>query len=386
MQDAKTNTWAIVAAAGSGVRFGAAVEKQFVQIQGLSLLQRTLRALEGCADLQGMVAVVPPDRVAVIQSRPGLRVVAGGKRRTDSVRAGFSTLPDDCNLVLVHDGVRPGVTPELVRRVIEVAWSDGACVPTLQINDTVKEVDGAGRVIRTLEREPLRLVQTPQGFRREVLQKAYAWADESGGPGFTDDAALVEASGQGVTVVEGEEENIKVTVPGDLVRLGLVVPRVGHGYDVHRLEVGRKLILGGVEIEHDRGLLGHSDGDAALHALCDAILGAAGLPDIGQQFPDTDPKYAGVDSLELLRKVVVLVLKAGWRASSADITLVAEGPRLAGHLPLMTEKIAVVLGVEPEAVGLKATTEEGLGFTGQKEGIAAHAMVVLVPTWEDGHG
>ncbi len=386
MRDVKTNTWAIVAAAGSGVRFGAAAGKQFVQIQGMSLLQRTLRSLEGCPDLQGMVVVVPPDRVAVLHGRPGLRVVAGGERRTDSVRAGFAALPDDCNLVLVHDGVRPGVTPELVRRVIEVAWSDGACVPVLRVNDTVKAVDAAGRVVRTLEREPLRLVQTPQGFRREVLRQAYAWADENGGPGFTDDAALVEASSQRVTVVAGEEENIKVTVPGDLVRLGLLAPRVGHGYDVHRLEPGRKLILGGVEIEHDRGLLGHSDGDAALHALCDALLGAAGLPDIGRQFPDTDPKYAGVASLDLLREAAALVRRAGWRASSADLTLVAERPRLAGHLPRMAKGIAKVLEVEPEAVGVKATTEEGLGFTGQGEGIAAHAMVVLVPAWEAAHG
>jgi 2-C-methyl-D-erythritol 4-phosphate cytidylyltransferase/2-C-methyl-D-erythritol 2,4-cyclodiphosphate synthase len=386
MRDVKTNTWAIVAAAGSGVRFGAAAGKQFVQIQGMSLLQRTLRSLEGCPDLQGMVVVVPPDRVAELHGRPGLRVVAGGERRTDSVRAGFAALPDDCNLVLVHDGVRPGVTPELVRRVIEVAWSDGACVPVLRVNDTVKAVDAAGRVVRTLEREPLRLVQTPQGFRREVLRQAYAWADENGGPGFTDDAALVEASSQRVTVVAGEEENIKVTVPGDLVRLGLLAPRVGHGYDVHRLEPGRKLILGGVEIEHDRGLLGHSDGDAALHALCDALLGAAGLPDIGRQFPDTDPKYAGVASLDLLREAAALVRRAGWRASSADLTLVAERPRLAGHLPRMAKGIAKVLEVEPEAVGVKATTEEGLGFTGQGEGIAAHAMVVLVPAWEAAHG
>jgi 2-C-methyl-D-erythritol 2,4-cyclodiphosphate synthase len=219
-----------------------------------------------------------------------------------------------------------------------------------------------------------------------VLRQAYAWADENGGPGFTDDAALVEASSQRVTVVAGEEENIKVTVPGDLVRLGLLAPRVGHGYDVHRLEPGRKLILGGVEIEHDRGLLGHSDGDAALHALCDALLGAAGLPDIGRQFPDTDPKYAGVASLDLLREAAALVRRAGWRASSADLTLVAERPRLAGHLPRMAKGIAKVLEVEPEAVGVKATTEEGLGFTGQGEGIAAHAMVVLVPAWEAAHG
>jgi 2-C-methyl-D-erythritol 4-phosphate cytidylyltransferase/2-C-methyl-D-erythritol 2,4-cyclodiphosphate synthase len=386
MKDVKTNTWVIVAAAGQGTRFGAGVEKQFVRIQGMSLLERTLRALEGCAGLQGMIVVVPAERVAEIKGRPGIRVVAGGERRTDSVRAGLSTLPDGCSLVLVHDGVRPGVTPELVSRVLQGAQSQGACVPVLRVGDTVKEVDGAGRVVRTLEREPLRLVQTPQAFRREVLQRAYAWADQNGSPGFTDDAALVEASGQEVIVVAGEEENIKVTVPGDLIRLGLLVPRVGHGYDVHRLEMGRKLILGGVEIEHDRGLLGHSDGDAALHALCDALLGAAGLPDIGQQFPDTDPQYAGAASLDLLRRVVALVRQAGWRASSADLTLVAEGPRLADHLPHMARKIAKTLGVEPEEIGLKATTEEGLGITGQKEGIAAHAMVVLIPTWENGHG
>ncbi len=375
-----------MAAAGGGVRFGAAGGKQFVKIQGISLLERTLRALEGCAGLGGLVVVVPADRVAGIGERPGLRAVAGGERRVDSVRAGFAALPDDCDLVLVHDGVRPGVTSDLVGRVAAAAQSLGACVPVLEIQDTVKEVGGDGRVVRTLERGTLRRVQTPQGFRREVLQQAYAWADRNGSPDFSDEAALVEASGQAVFTVAGEEENVKVTLPGDLIRLGLLVPRVGHGYDAHRLEPGRKLVLGGVEIEHDRGLSGHSDGDAALHALCDALLGAAGLPDIGHQFPDTDPKYQGAFSLGLLRQVVSKVRQAGWRPSSADLTLVAERPRLSGHLPKMAGKISQVLGVHPEAVGLKATTEEGLGFTGQKQGIAAHAMVVLIPCWEDGHG
>jgi len=385
MTGADANIWAIVAAAGSGARFGAAGGKQFVHFQGISLLERTLRALEKCADLQGMVVVVPPDRVEGIKSRPAMRVIAGGERRVDSVRAGLAEIPDDCDLVLVHDGVRPGVTPELVVRVVEAARREGAAVPVLPVRDTVKEVDDAGRVVRTISRNPLRVVQTPQGFRREVLKRAYAWAGQNGNPDFTDDAALVEASGQLVVAVSGDEENVKVTVPGDLIRLGLLVPRVGHGYDVHRLESGRKLMLGGVEIEHHRGLLGHSDGDVALHALCDALLGAASLPDIGQQFPDTDPRYSGADSLELLRRVVMLVQAAGWRPSSADLTLVAERPRLSAHLPRMAEKIAQVLGVQPESIGLKATTEEGLGFTGQKEGIAAHAMVVLIPAWDAGH-
>jgi len=271
-----------------------------------------------------------------------------------------------------------------VGRVVEAARRDGAAVPVLPVRETVKEVDGSGRVVRTVSRNPLRLVQTPQGFRREVLWRAYAWAEQNNDPDFTDDAALVEASGQSVSVVAGDEENVKVTLPGDLIRLGLLVPRVGHGYDVHRLEAGRRLMLGGVEIEHDYGLLGHSDGDAALHALCDALLGAAGLPDIGQQFPDTDPQYKDADSLKLLARVVTLVRDAGWRASSADLTLVAERPRLADHLPRMAEKISQVLSVQPESIGLKATTEEGLGLAAGKEGIAAHAMVVLVPTWESG--
>jgi len=384
MTGANTNIWAIVAAAGSGERFGAAGGKQFLQIQGISLLERTLRALEKCADLQGMVAVVPKEKVAGTATRPGLRVVAGGERRIDSVRAGLAQVPEECDLVLVHDGVRPEITPELVGRVVEAALDHGAAVPVLPVRETVKEVDGAGRVVCTISRNPLRLVQTPQGFRREVLERAYAWAGQNGNPDFTDDAALVEASGQAVSVVAGDEENVKVTVPGDLIRLGLVVPRIGHGYDVHRLQAGRRLMLGGVEIEHDHGLLGHSDGDVALHALCDALLGAAGLPDIGQQFPDTDPQYKGADSLDLLRQVDAKVRRAGWRLSSADLTLVAERPRLSNHLPRMAEKISQVLGVQPESIGLKATTEEGLGLTGSKEGIAAHAMVVLIPTWETG--
>jgi 2-C-methyl-D-erythritol 4-phosphate cytidylyltransferase len=263
MTGADTKIWAIVAAAGSGARFGAAGGKQFVQIQGISLLERTLRSLEKCADLQGIVVAVPPERVGDTKSRPGVRVVVGGERRIDSVAAGLAEIPDDCDLVLVHDGVRPGITPELVARVVEAALRHGASVPVLPVKETVKEVNDSGRVIRTIERKPLRMVQTPQGFRREVLKQAYTWAGQNGNPDFTDDAALVEASGQAVGVVAGEEENVKVTVPGDLIRLGLLVPRVGHGYDVHRLEVGRKLMLGGVEIEHDRGLLGHSDGDVA---------------------------------------------------------------------------------------------------------------------------
>jgi 2-C-methyl-D-erythritol 4-phosphate cytidylyltransferase/2-C-methyl-D-erythritol 2,4-cyclodiphosphate synthase len=246
--------------------------------------------------------------------------------------------------------------------------------------ETVKEVAPDGRVVRTLARERLVMAQTPQGFRRKVLEDAYRWAaSRDAQDAFPDDAALVEAAGHPVHAVDGEPGNLKVTVPGDLVRLGLGVPRVGFGYDVHRLEAGRPLVLGGVSIPHERGLQGHSDADVLLHALADAMLGAAGLGDLGRHFPDDDPGYAGADSLALLAEVVRRVAQAGYRATSCDATLVAQEPRLQPFIPGMIQKVAAVLEVEPGAVGIKATTEEGLGFTGGGAGMAAYAVVVLAP-------
>jgi 2-C-methyl-D-erythritol 4-phosphate cytidylyltransferase/2-C-methyl-D-erythritol 2,4-cyclodiphosphate synthase len=383
----KPVVWAVVPAAGSGLRFGGHMPKQFVPVAGVPLLHRTLRALMACPGLSGVSLAVPQDHLKRAETLPEeyrdqdrVRVCEGGASRTESVRAALARLPVECDLVLVHDGARPRVSAALVERVIQGALAHGACAPGIAPADTVKRVGEDGQVQATLDRSSLRLIQTPQGFRRDVLERAYAWYDEqSPAAPLTDDAGLVEAAGMRVQVVEGAAENGKLTTAADLARLGFASPRVGFGYDVHRLVEGRPLMLGGVQVPHDRGLLGHSDGDAAVHALCDALLGAAGLPDIGRLFPDSDPAYEGADSLELLDEVVRQVHKAGFRPSSADLTIVAQRPKLAEHLPAMAVAIAVRLQVAPLAVGVKATTEEGLGVSGQGQAIAAHAVAVLAP-------
>jgi 2-C-methyl-D-erythritol 4-phosphate cytidylyltransferase / 2-C-methyl-D-erythritol 2,4-cyclodiphosphate synthase len=391
-ESAPPPAWVLVPAAGRGARFGGPVPKQFALLDGEPLLHRTLRTLAACPGIVGLAAAVPAERL----DDPGLlpaelvragRAVAcaGGASRTDSVRAALACVPPACALVLVHDGARPAVTPALVARVAAAAWREGACVPGLPIQETIKEVDATGRVVKSVPRASLVLVQTPQGFRREVLEAAYRWLEAHPQAGFTDDAGLVEASGRPVACVAGEPGNLKVTVPADLARLGRAgdraaqaAPRVGHGYDVHRLVEGRPLLLGGVQVPFERGLLGHSDADVALHALCDAILGGACLGDLGLHFPDSDPAFAGADSRGLLTEVARRAAAAGWRVTSADLTLVAQRPRLALYLPAMARTIADLLGLPDDAVNVKAKTEEGLGFTGAGEGIAAHAVAVLV--------
>jgi 2-C-methyl-D-erythritol 4-phosphate cytidylyltransferase/2-C-methyl-D-erythritol 2,4-cyclodiphosphate synthase len=384
--DAPPLAWAIVPAAGRGERFGG--PKQFAPLGGAPLLHRTLRALAACPEVAGLAVAVPAEYLGdpgmlpdELVSAGRIAVCAGGATRTDSVRAALALVPPGIELVLVHDGARPAVTPALVARLTEAAWREGAAVPGLPVLESVKQVDAAGRVVRSVPRGPLLLVQTPQGFRRAVLEGAYRWLEAHPGATFTDDAGLVEASGRPVTCVPGEPGNVKVTVPADLARLAGAtpgVPRVGHGYDVHRLVEGRPLVLGGVEVPFERGLLGHSDADVLLHALCDAILGAAGLGDLGRHFPDTDPAFAGADSRELLSEVARLAAGAGFRVCSADLTLVAQRPRLAAYLPEMARTIAEILGLAGGAINVKAKTEEGLGFTGAGDGMAAHAVAVLV--------
>ncbi len=383
-------TWAVVPAAGRGVRFGGGQAKQFARLGEETVLARTLRALQALPELAGIVLAVAPDQfevaqtlVAAVCTEVKWKLVTGGKQRTDSVRAGFDALPENCQVVMVHDGVRPRVSRELLTRVLAGTVEHGACIPVLPVVDTVKELSHEGRVLRTLDREPLCRVQTPQGFRREVLAEAYQQVDSWTEPAsFTDDAALVEATGQQVATVAGDPDNIKITYREDLRSFESVVPRVGFGHDVHRLVPERRLILGGVEIPHSHGLDGHSDADVLTHALMDAILGAAGAADIGVQFPPDDPGYAGADSLELLAQVIDKVRKLGWQVSSVDLTMVAQQPRLAPFLTKMKAALAGVLAIQTTAIGIKATTEEGLGFTGRAEGMAAQAVAVLVP-WVD---
>ncbi len=378
--------WAIVPAAGRGSRFGGPLPKQFARFGGATLLTRTLRALWSCSLLDGMVVVVPPEAAgsdetlpARMRGRDDILVTAGGLRRCDSVKAGLDRLPAGCEIVLVHDGARPRVSAALVERVIAGTLQHGACVPVLPASETLKRVDDDGLVSATLDRSRVFLTQTPQGFTADILTEAYRRVDKSDPDvDFTDDAALVERAGYKVATVAGEPGNVKLTKPSDLAGLGLMLPRVGFGYDVHRFGPGRKLILGGVEIAHPQGLVGHSDGDVALHALIDALLGAAAQGDIGRLFPDDDPAYLGADSIDLLHKTLSVIGRAGFAVGSVDITIVAQAPRLKDYLPRMAERVSAALGLDPGDVGVKATTEEGLGFTGREEGIAAHALAVLV--------
>jgi 2-C-methyl-D-erythritol 4-phosphate cytidylyltransferase/2-C-methyl-D-erythritol 2,4-cyclodiphosphate synthase len=374
---------AIVAAGGSGLRAG--LPKQWLELAGEPVLLRSARLLADCPIVDELVLVVPPGdepRATALAARLGkpTRAVAGGAARADSVRNGLAALPG-CGVVLVHDAARPFATAALAARVAEAALRDGAALAAVAATDTVKRA-GPGeppRVAATLDRRELWLAQTPQGFRRDLLLKAYAAAGAEASAA-TDECALVERLGAPVTLVPGEPGNFKITGPDDVARArALTEAPVASGvaYDCHRFEPGRRLILGGVEFEGD-GLLGHSDADVCAHAIGDAILGAAGLGDLGRHFPDTDPQWKGVSSLRLLREIAALAAAAGWRIGNADVTLAARRPKIAPRAAEMRERLAEALGVSPAQVNVKATTGEGMGFVGRGEGIAATAVALLV--------
>jgi 2-C-methyl-D-erythritol 4-phosphate cytidylyltransferase/2-C-methyl-D-erythritol 2,4-cyclodiphosphate synthase len=374
---------AIVAAGGAGQRAGAA--KQWLVLGGETVLRRSARALAACAGVDALVVVVPPGEEGRGEAelaglgKPG-RAVAGGAQRADSVRNGLAAAADAA-VVLVHDAARPFASPALAERVIAAAARGGAALAALPVTDTVKRM-AVGveppRVEATLDRRALWQAQTPQGFRRDLLLRAYQAAG-AGASGATDECALVEQLGAPVTLVPGEPGNFKITGPEDVARARALLEApvaMGVGYDTHRFAEGRRLVLGGVEFEGD-GLLGHSDADVCAHAIGDAILGAAGLGDLGRHFPDTDPRFKGVSSLALLREIAAKAAERGWRVGNADVTLAARQPKIAPRAEEMRARLAGALGVSPAQVNVKATTGEGMGFVGRGEGIAAHAVALL---------
>ena len=377
-------TGLILAAAGSGARFESPIPKQFLELSGKPLY---LFALETIGALCEEIAiVVPADRVGQVRNEQSalklherVQVVQGGSSRQESVSLGLQALSPAVDRVLVHDAARPFVTRSLAGRVLAGLEHGAACVPVLPVADTVKEVDG-NQVLRTLERSRLRLTQTPQAFDRAVLERALMRADRDGTEA-TDEATLVERTGARVVTVAGEHENIKITWKQDMSRLesGQTDVRVGIGFDFHRFGPKRPLLLGGVVIPHERGLEGHSDADVILHALSDAMLGAAGLPDIGSHFPDTDPACKDLSGLVLLEEVYAKVRNQGLRVSNLDLTLIAEGPRLSPHIGTIKSNLARVLHLQPSRIGVKATTMERSGTIGRAEGIAAQAVVLLGP-------
>ena len=375
--------WAVVVAGGSGQRFGR--RKQHALLGGRPVLTWAVQAARPVAD--GIVVVLPADEVHAAPAVGGAdKVVAGGATRSASVRAGLAAVPADATVVLVHDAARPLASTRLFASVA-AAVLDGAeaVVPVMPVGDTVKRAQD-GRVVSTLDRSDLVLAQTPQGFRADVLRAAHR-----GEPNATDDSALAEASGAAVVTVPGDADNIKLTDSSDLERaealIGVATPaalagalRVGHGFDTHPFATeppgcDGPLNLGGVAIEGVARLSGHSDGDALAHAAADALLGAATMPDIGAQFPDDDPGTEGHDSCVLLAEVVARVKGEGWRITNVDCTVVAQVPRLAGHLAAMAARLSDVVGAP---VGVKATSPEHLGSLGRGEGIACSATALVV--------
>jgi 2-C-methyl-D-erythritol 4-phosphate cytidylyltransferase / 2-C-methyl-D-erythritol 2,4-cyclodiphosphate synthase len=404
--------WAVVPAGGSGTRMGGETPKQFLPLGGRPLLLRTLEALLSWPGLAGAVVVAPGAEVERTRGllegsgvRGVLRVVAGGAERQESVRLGLEALveagPDD--LVFVHDGVRPFPPRERFAELAAAARPDGALL-AVACRDTLKrEVRGASA--GTVDRAGLWQAQTPQVFPVALLREALRRAAAEGRVD-TDEAALAEALGRRPRLVPGDSRNLKVTCPKDLeVAEALLAAggpvgeepegavagadlHVGHGYDAHRLVAGRPLILGGVELAHEKGLLGHSDADVLAHAVADACLGAAGLGDLGRHFPDTDPAWEGVSSLLLLERVAQRVQEQGLEVRRVDATLVAQRPKVAPHVPAMEANLSSALGLPGRGVTVKATTTEGLGFEGRQEGISAHAVALVVrsggrPVWRE---
>ena len=380
-------TMLVLLAGGSGERMGAGRNKVLLPLRGKSIIRRSMEAFEGLVD--GMVLVCrEADREELLREAEAAdcsfpyTAVTGGRTRQQSVLAGLQAL-DKEDLALVHDGARCLADPALIRRVIASARDTGSGVPAIPATDTIKIANPDGTVQSTPDRSALFQAQTPQGFPVHRLLPALLQAEGEGFTG-TDDASLLEWHGDTVRLVEGSPRNIKLTTPEDLRRAVMMldeqepVPfRVGTGYDVHRLVTGRKLILCGVEIPHEFGLLGHSDADVALHALMDALLGAAPLRDIGRHFPDTDPRYSGISSLLLLAETLRLLREAGFAPVNADVTIVAQKPKLLPYIPEMKKTVAAALSLPPEQVNIKATTTESLGFEGRKEGISAQAVCLI---------
>lgn len=392
--------WGLLLAAGRGTRLaeaGLPDAKQFLLHEGTPLYWASVRTLARVARIKGLVFVFPPERVEAERERIaaldkgavlGLPwvVTAGGTERQHSVNNGLAALPAQCNAVLVHDTARPFATAELANRVID-ALAEGAkgVVPGLPVTDTIKETQGDA-VVCTLDRSRLVAVQTPQGFDLATLRIAHARAEREAWA-VTDDAALLERCGEAVRIVMGEAGNCKITRPEDIAMLhhdcssSALLPCTGWGYDVHRYGPGRPMKLGGVSISGAPEVVAHSDGDVLLHALSDALLGCIGGGDIGQHFPDSDAAFDNANSAMLLDEVLRMTAEANLVITHVDLTIIAQVPKLAPWREQIRTNIAQLLGLDLHAVNVKATTEEGLGFTGEKKGIKAVAAVTgLRPT------
>lgn len=383
----RTGNYAVVVAAGRGVRMGAAVNKVLLPLCGEPVIRHAVRAFCEADEIDGVVVVASADeteqmRAALCGLEKVCAIVPGGSTRQESVKNGLDALPKEARIALVHDGARPLISRELIARCIRQTEDCGSAVVCTPVTDTVK-VEKDGCVVRTLDRSQLRAVQTPQCFFAGELKAAYEAAARDG-VSVTDDASVMEHAGHSVHLLESSEVNFKLTTPEDLRRAEDIIgerkfmqrlPRTGFGYDVHKLASGRRLILCGKEIPWEKGLDGHSDADVAVHALMDALLGAACLGDIGRLYPDNDPAFEGADSMKLLADVLRRVKDAGYAVVHADVTIVVQKPKLMPYMDEMRRNLEnAMAGAQ---VNVKATTTERLGFEGRGEGISAQAVATI---------
>lgn len=382
---------AILVAAGTGSRAGGGLPKQYRAVCGVPVLRRSTALFLSRGDIRRLAIVIGHGQDALakaalgpLATAPGVTLVPGGATRRESVRAGLTALAqfgaDDEDLVLVHDAARPFTPDDLIDRVIAAAARHGAAVPGLPLADSVKSVDETGRISASVPRDPLRRVQTPQGFRFGLLRDAHDAAPAT--EEASDDAVLAERMGCSVMVVAGAVDNEKLTTEADFSAAELRLAaghsvRTGFGFDVHRFEPGNGVQLCGVRIPHAQKLKGHSDADVGLHAITDAIYGALCAGDIGQHFPPSDPQWKGAASDVFLKHAAGLVRDAGGQVEHLDATLICEAPKVGPHRHAMRRRIAEILGIPTGAVSVKATTTEKLGFTGRGEGIACQAAVTV---------
>jgi 2-C-methyl-D-erythritol 4-phosphate cytidylyltransferase/2-C-methyl-D-erythritol 2,4-cyclodiphosphate synthase len=370
---------AVLVAAGQGLRAGQPVPKQFARWRGKPVVRHAAEAL--LASGAGPVAVAIPEgagaiAAAALAGLPGVRLVTGGATRQASVRAALDALEADApELVLIHDAARPHCPTDVVDRLLAALGERPGAIPVLPVVDSIALAE-QGLMAGSADREALRRVQTPQAFRYDTILSAHrAW---TGTPDAGDDAQVARAAGLAVALVDGDERLRKLTFAEDFMD-AQPFPRTGAGFDVHRLAEGEELWLCGVKIAHDRGLAGHSDADVALHAVVDAILGASGHGDIGLHFPPSDPQWRGAPSSRFIEHAVGLAAQAGLRVGNVDLTIICEAPTIGPHRDAMRARLAELIGVAIDAVNVKATTTERLGFAGRGEGIAAQAVATLIP-------
>ncbi|WP_119165477.1 bifunctional 2-C-methyl-D-erythritol 4-phosphate cytidylyltransferase/2-C-methyl-D-erythritol 2,4-cyclodiphosphate synthase [Algihabitans albus] len=383
-------TAAIVVAAGRGSRFGGGPPKQYTPLAGRPILTHALARLAAHPRIGAVRAVIhPEDETAYAEAAAGLDLmppVHGGADRQESVRHGLESLHEENpSNILIHDAARPLLEADVVERLLSALEQAPGALPVLPVADTLKRGAGA-RVVETVPRTDLYRAQTPQAFHFQAILAAHRAA---AGRQLTDDAAVAEAAGLPVALVEGSPKLLKITTAADLseaeswLRPGLSAQppagevRVGQGFDVHRFGPGEAVILCGLRIPHSQALVGHSDADVALHALTDAILGALADGDIGSHFPPSDPTWRGAESARFLQHAGTLVTARGGRLLHCDVTLICEAPKISPHRPAMRQRVADILGLAVERISVKATTTEKLGFTGRGEGIAAQATATL---------